>query len=258
MKSNFDKSLCLSNIYYLAKLKNVKIGDLENKAGVSAGYLSRLNKEDNTSSPSIECITSMAAELQVSLDVLVGVDLQSITKTEEYIICFIEKVTRDTDDGVLVWDKESAQQLNNLNWQRGEDHPLFYPPYDEDGNAISDDLFYQPVNKDLETVTINNPCFHAELCENTTIYIMSTTANGITETILDIYLVDNGRNAPLCSTENYNPAIALAIRTLYEHITESTKHAQLRPEVKEIIECYLEGKKRKQKTVVTFDEEIPF
>ena len=52
-KMEFDKRRCMSAIYAIAKEKGVKIGDLEKEANVSTGYLSKLNKEENTSSPSI-------------------------------------------------------------------------------------------------------------------------------------------------------------------------------------------------------------
>lgn len=53
----FDKRLFISNIYQLAKERSVKIGDLEKKAGVSVGYLSRINKEDSNTVPTIDFVT---------------------------------------------------------------------------------------------------------------------------------------------------------------------------------------------------------
>ena len=52
----FDKKRCIENIYTIAKEKNIKIGDLEEKAGVSKGYLSRINKEDSSSVPGVDLI----------------------------------------------------------------------------------------------------------------------------------------------------------------------------------------------------------
>ena len=64
----FDKSKCLGNIYHLVKERGLKIGDLEDQAGVSIGYLSRLNKDDNKSTPGIEFLLAVAQVLNVSLD----------------------------------------------------------------------------------------------------------------------------------------------------------------------------------------------
>ena len=35
------------NVYYLAKKKDMKIGDIENKLGVSTGYISRMKNSGN-------------------------------------------------------------------------------------------------------------------------------------------------------------------------------------------------------------------
>ena len=54
---NFDKKLCLKNIRDLLKDKpEVKIGQIEKDAGVSAGYMSRLEKPDNNAEPSMNFI----------------------------------------------------------------------------------------------------------------------------------------------------------------------------------------------------------
>ena len=42
----FDKTIFMNNITYLLKRRNIKIGDLENKIGVSKGYISRINKKE--------------------------------------------------------------------------------------------------------------------------------------------------------------------------------------------------------------------
>lgn len=48
--SNFSKILLGKNIRFLATKKGIKVGDIENEAGVSAGYVSRLANEDNKNS----------------------------------------------------------------------------------------------------------------------------------------------------------------------------------------------------------------
>jgi hypothetical protein len=45
-KMAFDKRRFLDNVYFLAKLRDIKIGVLEANANLSTGYLARLNKED--------------------------------------------------------------------------------------------------------------------------------------------------------------------------------------------------------------------
>jgi len=123
----FNKRLCLSNIYYLAKKKNVKIGDLENAAGVSAGYISRLNKADTKTSPSIEMLVAVADMLGVSLDALLHHDFEVLTPGEKYMVDFISKLIEKTSDNIEIWQRETYAKLKRV---RADDngnpnHPLF-------------------------------------------------------------------------------------------------------------------------------------
>ena len=54
MSKVYDKKVCLKNLGILIDQKKIKIGQLEQAVGVSAGYLSRLSKDDNTTKISIE------------------------------------------------------------------------------------------------------------------------------------------------------------------------------------------------------------
>ena len=103
----FNKMLCLSNIYHLAKSKNIKIGDLESAAGVSAGYISRLNKADTKTSPSIEMLAVVADMLGVSLDALLYHDYESLTPTEKYVVDFLEKLRSKTHSNEEIWRRET-------------------------------------------------------------------------------------------------------------------------------------------------------
>ena len=87
----FDKRRFLDNVYYLAKLRNIKIGVLEANANLSTGYLARLNKEDNKSVPSIEVLVSFAEMLDVSMDSLINCDLEPMSGNDIYVCEFLDK-----------------------------------------------------------------------------------------------------------------------------------------------------------------------
>ena len=94
---NFNKTICFSNIReLLRKNPDVKIGQIEREAGIRLGYMSRLEKDGNTSEPSIEFIVSAAKLLKVSIDTLIAVDLTGLTSTEQYIVDFFDKLKADT------------------------------------------------------------------------------------------------------------------------------------------------------------------
>ena len=78
----YDKTRCLNNIYALAKERGIKIGDLEESAGVSRGYLSRVAKPDYQGSPPIEMLDAVAKQLGVGIDYLVNYSPDAFSESE--------------------------------------------------------------------------------------------------------------------------------------------------------------------------------
>ena len=91
MSVEFNKQIFFDNITYLLKSKDMKIGDLENHAGVSIGYVSRINRDDRNVKPSIEFVMKVAEFFEVNMETLVSIDLSKMTPTEKYILAFIEQ-----------------------------------------------------------------------------------------------------------------------------------------------------------------------
>lgn len=58
--------MIVANVRYLAKLNCIKIGEIENKVGVSTGYFSRTVKRD--SSMTAETLYKVSEILKVSMD----------------------------------------------------------------------------------------------------------------------------------------------------------------------------------------------
>ena len=109
----FDKRRFLDNVYYLAKLRDIKIGVLEANANLSTGYLARLNKEDNKSVPSIEVLVSFAEMLDVSMDSLINCDLEPMSGNDIYVCEFLDKLISDTTDNKLIWTKEDGSIIGD-------------------------------------------------------------------------------------------------------------------------------------------------
>ena len=125
---NFNKTLCFSNIRELLRQNpDVKIGQIEKEAGIRLGYMSRLEKDGNTSEPSMEFVVTAAKLLKVSVDTLISVDLTGLTPTEQYITSFFDKLKEDTLKDRLDWNRETAFNLNRMEPDRNGFvyHPLF-------------------------------------------------------------------------------------------------------------------------------------
>lgn len=118
-----DKNLLYSNIKLKISEANKKIGDVEVEAGMTAGYLSKLQKDDSKNNNILDFVVSVSEILGISVDSLVHIDFSSLTKTEKYFADFINKLIRETTEGELCWDKETMNNLNDFSYQYS--HPLF-------------------------------------------------------------------------------------------------------------------------------------
>lgn len=233
--SKFDKRICLSNIYALARERNIKIGDLEKDGGMSAGYLSRLSKDDNNSIPSIEFIAAVAEQLGVSIDALISRDFTQITPTESYLLKFLEKLVSDTDSDKLYWTKQTAQYLNTMeadeyggsldhplffiDWERGETEPQYWSRFDGE-RKVEDD------------------CFVLQMTGHESLYLMCTT-DSIGSSAYELYLVQRGAVHPLCQSKDSTKLFSDPLNTLYFSAAESCKHPKLNPTVTSVIDKFM-------------------
>lgn len=123
----YSKKILLSNIEYLIRKNDIKIGELESCANVSVGYFSRLkNNENDSMCPSIDTISLIADKLNVSINTLLFIDLTTLTETEQYIIKFIEELTLKTEINQLEWDKESIADFYDISKYNRKSNPLGY------------------------------------------------------------------------------------------------------------------------------------
>lgn len=236
----FDKQVCLNNIRFLAKAKGINLGDLETGAGVSAGYLSRLSKEDSKSSPSIEVLSSIAEKLGVSIDGLVGYDYAGMSPTERYIIDFLEKLVDSTYNGIQMWEKESTASFAKLSVYRNDttDHPLFIG---EDGRAVYNSYFAtkagtQPVSE----------IYHTTLTHSNVLYIAKVRYPDTNGDDIEVYIFQPGgygSNASIEAVCATNPIVETAFDTalnrLYNVIKDSCRNVKVNQAVRSAIDSFM-------------------
>ena len=236
----FDKMICLNNIRYLAKAKGINLGDLETGAGVSAGYLSRIGKEDNKSSPSIEVLTSIADKLGVSLDGLVGFDYAGLTPTERYIIDFIEKLITETMGGTQSWEKESLAVFANIDRYRDDttSHPLF---------AVVDDRI--TYNSYFATKAGTSPAgefYHTPLTASNQLYITKVSYPDVAGFDYEIYITEHIEYShswniePVCATNpGTETAFNSALERLYTTVRDACRNVKVNQNVRNIIDRFM-------------------
>lgn len=236
----YEKQKCLNNIRFLAKAKGINLGDLETGAGVSAGYLSRISKEDSRSSPSIEVLSSFSEKLGVSIDGLVGYDYAGMSPTERYIIDFIERLVDGTYNGTLTWEKESLAVFAKLSVYRDEttDHPLFVG---DDDRAVYNSYFAtQPGTKPVAEF------YHTALTGGNVLYISKVSYPNTNGHDIELYITQkmeyqhDSHVEPVCAT---NPTVETtfdtALNRLYDVIHDSCRNVKVNQAVRSAIDSFM-------------------
>ena len=228
-KMGFDKRRCMSAIYAIAKEKGVKIGDLEKEAGVSTGYLSKLNKEENTSSPSIELLVAAARLLGVTIDMLIYSEYEDMSPNEKYVLKFLDRLINQTLSGELQWEKETKKQLLNVNCdymgnEAYAEHPLLEASETPvgDGQYRLDAYYNSRFYPDGDTL-IAGDGFHAVLApSDAELYIMKVENEESHMEIgydqFEVYLVNKGSVKPLGCSDFVCGEVSRQIQNLYKVI----------------------------------------
>lgn len=254
---NFNKYTCFNNIRALLKVNpDVKIGMIEKEAGVRLGYMSRLEKPDNSSEPTLEFVATAAKMLGVSIDFLISVNFDEVTPTEKYVLEFIKKIADDSKCEKLYWNRESNQRLNSytdIYSNYGPDpHPLQSPAdetMDCDGNyraACFYSRFY-PENK--VQVTGNVYLSRLEDAESD-IYILPCAINLDSncedgQECYEIYIIAPDKSVvPLCNTIMACDLIKAAVKDLYMQIEVLSSHVNIDKKARSIIDAYLNKDKK--------------
>ena len=202
---------------------------------MSVGYLSRLNKEDNTAIPSIEFIASAAEKLGVSVEVLISHDCTQQTATEAYLLKFLDKLIADTDADKLYWTKDLQEDLESSDeYDFGSEpsHPLFYIDWE---HGESNPVYCSYYNRERR---INGDCFSLHMPSGDDFYLM-TTVDPTGHCALELYLVQQRGTNKLCQSDDSSQLFSSLLDTLYYSAADSCKRPKLSPFVKDVIDRFM-------------------
>ena len=252
---NFNRDIFLNNIAYLTDKNGIKIGDIEKSANVSAGYISRLRKDENKVSPSIDVISSFAESLNVSIDSFINIDFSKETPTEEFIRGFLSKLIKDSVNFLAKWqiepienyaesshvmDKDSLEskplcEVKEINEDSGCEFPnkCYYTEYTSK---------FHPKQRVVATSVLKLVIGH-----NTTIFLVqslfNTSSDPIPQTDIELYLINRNEVNSLCNAINDSGATLFStqLNELYNSAINVTQHIQISNTTKGLIERYLDG-----------------
>lgn len=249
--SYFDKNLMFSNIAYLLEKKKIKIGDLEEKAGVSIGYISRT--KDGSSKPGIDFIVKAADVLGVSIDSLLTVDLSALTPTEQYLLKFFNKLITDTQHDLLDWKVETAASLIELrsDGYGNVDHPLLN--YENIDVPMGPDEPAEPVNNLCYQsmafgyyMCVDGNFYHLRMKNGITLYLTmiqkfeyQTSAPHLSTHAREVWMLDNNGGRKYLARNNDETQIAHVVDRLYQAAENSSKHPKIFGEFKNAIDSFM-------------------
>lgn len=263
----FERKRCINNIYYLAKKQGKRIGDVEKAAGVSSGYISKLNREDNTSVPGIEFLEGVANEFGVTVDTLINYDLADMTPTEHYIIDFLTKLNSDTQGDKLDWEKESADSLNRMEDYNGYvHHPLFsletfmrkgeteYP------DEVTEVVFVSDTYG--ANTAIAGDCYNLRLKNGSVLYVMNISKDVYYTNDPSAFAKEVWIHVPYSGTQflannQTDDGIGNLVDILYDSISENMQHPKVKPGVRYVIDAFMQNDISDDEDYKP-DEDIPF
>ena len=245
----FDKYRCFANIRELLKNSSIKIGQIEKEAGCQPGYMSRLDKPNNSSEPSVEFLVTAAKMLGVSIDVLVFVDLTAMTATEQYLVSFLDKLKKDTVEDKLEWVRSTAEELNSMHPDHNGyvEHPMFelnefyeegeteYPEYVTRVTFTSDSFGCASA--------INDDCYSLKLKNRSILYLMDVCksvyrVNDVEAFAKEIWMYTPGVGINFL-VSNKNIRYMELVNVLFETVKEHNKHPQIKKNVKFILDAFM-------------------
>ncbi len=248
---NFNKNRCFENIRFLLKEKSdVKIGQIEKKASVSPGYMSRLEKASNTSEPSVEFLVTAAKMLGVSLDVLLLTDMVEMNPTEKYLANLIQKLNQDTIDDKLEWNRESDDSLNRLETDINGfvNHPLFeketfYEQGETEYPNLVERIVFKSHSFDCHTC-INDDCFNLSMKNNSTLYLMNVSKGVYHIDDLDafakeIWIFTPGMTPQYLTSNRDISRLAELVEILFDTVKRASQHPKIKKNIKNVLDAFI-------------------
>lgn len=262
----FNNKVMIDNITLMLKLLGKKIGEFESETGVSAGYLSRLGKDENAK-PGIDFVVNAAALLNMGVDTLINVDLSALTPTEKYYVDFMEKLTADSLKDKLFWGKNAHSELNSLENDQWYNvgHPLFefrtFTLPGEEGEPVEHEAVVFISNTFGFNTWIDKDCFSLRMKNGTMLYLMNIRkAVGRVDDLYAkarevwIYKPNVGPRF-LCS--NRDEKLGSIVDRLFDTVEERYYHPQLEPDLKSAIDAFMVDDMTDEPLLFDNDE-IPF
>lgn len=99
----YENALLTKNVTFLLKKSGLRIGDLEEAVGLSAGYISRTSKPGAVRKMSIDSVWKIARLFGVTLHQLLETELDAPSTNTALVSKLVDKLILQTDSGEIEW-----------------------------------------------------------------------------------------------------------------------------------------------------------
>lgn len=264
-KKNQLKQRFLNNVRLVAERKNINIGELEEKAEVSTGYFSRLSKEGNNTSISVDIASAVAKSLGTSVDLLIDGDYSAIGENERFVIDFIQSMIQKTENGTEDWTKFPAQEL----YRGVTRHPLIehVPIQDEKGSRYAykyDSAFFDDWNVELsgdifEANNYNGDCvIITSIIHQEFIPYFGGEDEPLDVKSYELYIFDNDDNLePICNSGMVSDELSKELARLFKMVSGMHANVKVNPRAKSVMKNFMLDHEEREPEPYDPDE-LPF
>lgn len=152
-QANYASKFLSSNLDYLLKKYGLRISDLEELLGVSAGYVSRTVNPDSKKRLSVDIVWKISEIFQVNVDDLLNIDFQVPTQSLSDVIDFFKKLKQETDEAIIHWSNRGSKiedhkglffnEIENLGPDRTKHYEYAPDGYENATKAVglTDDIY---------------------------------------------------------------------------------------------------------------------
>lgn len=236
-----SQSKIIDNIYSVAKKKGKLMKDLENVAGLSVGYLSRMRDNDNGPRLSVEVLLKICKELNIGVEALINYSNDNKTNVERKLDGFMNKLIDDTNNDLLKWDFYPIKDYQTS--IRNRKIPLY--------RIKSGEIHYHYTSKflngtTLKSVEVRDGVLSAHMPnhnENIDVVIGSVIYYDHIHSAevlgYELYFYDYSEEKPLCNSVDGKSSLFTTMDRLFKAGLESQNRIHIDKESHDLIDGYM-------------------
>lgn len=252
----YNRDMILKNIDLLMRERDVKSSEIEEKAGVSKGYISRI--KDSDSSLFVTFIMGACNALDCTIDELVRAPLDDMSENEKLILKLIQSLTQRTQKQEIPWQwDDPVEEMKSSTFvpEAFSDHPLYQANLDMNGDwkTDGDPFFYTPIidipgEESITKGKIYRTNLRMEYGSPKVRAYLACVATKEHPDKIDFELFSVTLNSsgyaseppcPLCSTRRCKPALKSAMLALKDAVNDSMNKIFLDKNVKSVLADFI-------------------